>query len=100
MFRDSLWPDGQPAPPPQVRTDQDKEATREDAKQRFLNCAPQTLQTILGQRNCQIGLLKIFELFQDPRANKQLFYSYFELLLYELVPELKDVVVEPTNGAI
>ena len=96
-FREAMWPGRVPAPPPPVRSDEDKEATQEAAKQRFLKSAPQTLQTILGQRNCQIGLLKMFNTFQDPHANKQLFYSYFELLLYALVPELESVEVDPSN---
>ncbi len=97
-LRDTMWPGGSPAPPPPLRSDEDKERTKEEAKGRFLKCAPQTLQTILGQRNCQIGLLKMFETFQDPRANKQLFYSYFELLLYELVPELENVEIENNDS--
>ena len=96
-FQESLWPDGQPAPPAPLRSDEQKEETKEDAQQRFMKCAPLTLQTILGQRNCQIGFLKMFSAFQDPRANKQLFYSYFELLLYAIVPELEKVEVDTTN---
>jgi len=95
-FQESLWPDGEPAPPAPVRSDEQKEKTKEDAQQKFMKCAPQTLQTILGQRNCQIGFLKMFSTFQDPRANKQLFYSYFELLLYAIVPELEKVEVDTT----
>ncbi len=93
MFREALWPDGQPAPPALVRSDEEKVVTKEEAKQRFLKCSPPNLQTILGQRNCQVGLLKMFDTFQDPRANKQLFYCYFKLLLYEIVPELEHVEV-------
>ena len=90
-FKEAMWPNGQLAPPSPSRSDEEKETTKEEAKRKFLKRSPPNLQTILGQRNCQIGLLKMFDIFQDPRANKQLFYCYFELLLYELVPELEHV---------
>lgn len=90
-FRESMWPHGERAPPPPVRSDEQKQKTREETKQMFVKAAPQTLQTILGQRNCQIGFHKIFAAFQDQHANKQLFYSFFELFLYALVPELESV---------
>ena len=95
-FRDSLWPNGQPAPPSPIRSDEQKQLTKYEAKKKFLKSSPQGIQTILGQRNCQIGLQKIFEALQDPRANKQLFYALFELLLYALVPELESVEIEDT----
>ncbi|MCG8621792.1 MAG: hypothetical protein MJE68_07320, partial [Proteobacteria bacterium] len=93
-FRDAMWPGGQPAPPSPTRSDEQKAATKEEAKKRFLKSSPQALQTILGQRNSQIGFQKIFESLQDARGNKQLFYSLLEVLLYALVPELKKVDIE------
>ena len=95
-FRDSLWPGGAPAPPSPIRSDEQKQLTKYEAKKKFLKSSPQGIQTILGQRNCQIGSQKIFEALQDPRANKQLFYALFELLLYALVPELELVEIEDT----
>ena len=90
-FKESLWPNGEPAPPPPVRSDEDKQKTREETKQRFVGAVPPNLQTILGQRDCKIGFLKIFAALQDRHANKQLFYSLLELFLYALVPELESV---------
>ncbi len=98
LFRDSMWPDGKlPAPSP-TRSDSDKTFTRDEAKKRFLKSSPQTLQTIVGQRNCQIGFGKIFESLQDPRGNKQLFYSMLEILLYALVPELLTVEIDDASS--
>ncbi len=93
-FRDAMWPGGEPAPPSPTRSDEQKAATKDEAKKRFLKSTPQALQTILGQRNSQIGFQKIFESLQDARSNKQLFYSLLEVLLYALVPELKKVDIE------
>lgn len=95
-FRDAMWPNGRPAPPSPIRSDEQKALTKYEAKKKFLKSSPQGIQTILGQRNCQIGFQKIFEALQDPRANKQLFYALFELLLYALVPELEEVEIEDT----
>ena len=93
-FRDAMWPDGIPSPPAALRSDEEKARTKEEAKAKFLKCYPQNLQTILGQRNCQIGMRKIFELFQDFRGNKQLLYALLEVLLYALVPELQKVELD------
>jgi sorting nexin-25 len=97
VFKESMWPGGQLGEPNIDRMDEEKEKTKEEAKDRFMKCAPQTLQTLLGQRNCQIGLLKMFTAFQDRNANKQLLYSFLELLMYALVPELNHVEVDSTS---
>ena len=93
-FRDAMWPDGKPPPPATLRNNEEKAMTKKEAKAKFLNCSPQNLQTILGQRNCQIGMSKIFELLQDCSGNKQLLYALLEVLLYALVPELQKVEVD------
>jgi sorting nexin-25 len=93
-FKNGMWPGGTPAPPAPTRSDEDKAATKEEARGKFLKSSPQALQTILGQRNCQIGMRKIFELLQEPRGNKQLFYALFEVFLYSIVPELEKVELD------
>lgn len=93
-FKNSLWPDGKPGPPAPTRSDEEKASTKEEVRAKFLRSSPQALQTILGQRNCQIGMRKTFELLQDPKGNKQLFYALFEVLLYSLLPELVQVELD------
>ena len=93
-FRDAMWPGGQPAPPTPTRSDEEKAHTKDEAKQRFIQSSPQSLMTVLGQRNCQIGFVKIFDGLQDCHANRQLFYSLFELFLTALVPELAGAATE------
>ena len=97
-FQSSMWPDGKPAAPSPTRSDEQKAVTKEEARQKFLKNIPQSLQTILGQRNCQIGFQKIFDALQDSKANKQLFYSVFELLMYALVPALERVEVDEATA--
>ena len=97
-FREAMWPRSQPAPPTPTRSDEEKASTKEEARRRLVRSAPQSLVAILGQRNCQIGLLKIFDALQDPRANRQLFYSLFDLALTALVPELAGTGAEEAAG--
>ncbi len=93
-FKEAMWPDGKPAPPGPTRSDEEKAKTKEEAKVKLLKNGPQALQTILGQRNCQIGMQKIFELLQNSRGNKQLFYALLEVLVYAFVPELEQVELD------
>ena len=93
-FKEAMWPNGQPAPLGPTRSDEDKATTKEAAKAKLMKSGPQALQTILGQRNCQIGMQKTFELLQDSRGNKQLFYALLEILLYSLIPELEKVELD------
>lgn len=95
-FRNAMWPNGKVAPPLPTRSDEQKSATKEEARRRFMKSGPQALQTVLGQSNCQIGYQKIFDSLQDPRANKELFYALFEVLLAALVPELEGEEIEET----
>ena len=97
-FKNSLWPDGKPSPPAPTRSDEEKAATKEEVRVKLLRSSPQALQTILGQRNCQIGMRKTFELLQDPKGNKQLFYALFEVLLYSLLPELDQVELDDDSS--
>ena len=89
--RDSLWPNGAPQLDTSTRSSEEKQTTKEMARVKLLKNPPVLLQSILGSKNCQIGLEKIFQAFQNPKANKQLFYAMLEVLLRAIVPELEDV---------
>ena len=96
--RDGLWPNGAPWPNTQPRSSEEKQATRELTREKLLRNPPVLLQSILGSKNCQIGLEKIFQVLQNPKANKQLFYAVLEVLLRAVVPELEDME-QDFNGA-
>ena len=89
--RDILWPNGAPRVNTAPRTAEEKQATKERAREKLLKNPPVLLQSIVGSKNCQIGLEKIFMSFQNPKANKQLFYAMLEVLLRAVVPELEDM---------
>ena len=88
-FKEAMWPSGKLPSTTPTRSDEEKAHTKDCAKNKFLKSVPTALQTILGQQNCQIGFQKIFDSLQDFKANKQLFYSVFEKILFTLVPEIE-----------
>nr|XP_006816541.1 PREDICTED: sorting nexin-25-like [Saccoglossus kowalevskii] len=89
-FRDAMWPNGEPALPLSVRSEDDKITTKLKARLKLLKNIPDAMQNLLGKRNSKLGAIKIFNAFQDVRTNKHLFYVLFELVLLEVCPELKD----------
>ncbi|XP_021915515.1 sorting nexin-25 isoform X2 [Zootermopsis nevadensis] len=86
----SWWPNGKLMTASSPRTEEEKMSTRCDAREQFLNNIPEVLSNLVGQQSARRGAMKVFETLQDPRLNKQLFYDLFEMLLFELCPELKD----------
>ncbi len=43
----------------------------------MLICFQESLQRLVGEKNAQIGILKLFETFQDKKLNKHLAYVNF-----------------------
>ncbi|KAJ4442220.1 hypothetical protein ANN_12086 [Periplaneta americana] len=85
----SWWPNGKLTAGPSLRTEEEKLATRTEAREQFLSNIPEVLNNLVGQQNARRGAMKVFETLQDARLNKQLFYDLFEVLLFDLCPELK-----------
>ncbi|XP_061183627.1 sorting nexin-25-like [Saccostrea echinata] len=90
LFKNSMWPNGKLADPPTPKTDLQKLQTRLEAKEKFLNNMPDAVRTLLGEENGRRGAIKMFEVLQDTRLNKHLFYSLLEVFLLEICPELKE----------
>ncbi|XP_071452813.1 sorting nexin-25 [Hetaerina americana] len=85
----SWWPNGilvEPSPP---RTEKEKVRTRWEAKELFLDNIPEVLSNLVGQQSARRGAIKMFETLQDVRLNKQLFYDLFEVVIYEVFPEIR-----------
>lgn len=89
QFTMSMWPDGKLAETEPSRSDEEKLKTRMEAKEKFLQNMPDAVKTLLGEDNGRRGTIKIFEVLQDTRLNKQLFYELVNLLTLELCPEIK-----------
>ncbi|CAL1530899.1 unnamed protein product, partial [Lymnaea stagnalis] len=74
LFKDSLWPDGQLAPPAPDKTEQQKQEDRIQAKNKLLENMPDTLKPLVGEENGRRGIKKMFEVLQNKNLNKHLFY--------------------------
>ncbi|CAF2040918.1 unnamed protein product [Rotaria magnacalcarata] len=86
MLRDVFWPKI-PSAPRQPRTDDEKRERRQQAKQQLLSNIPDTISLIFGLDNARLGAENLFELFQDIRLNKHLFYKLILLFITEVFPE-------------
>ncbi|XP_042145888.1 sorting nexin-25-like [Ixodes scapularis] len=88
QLRDSLWPGGKLAPAMQPRSEQEQSAARKQAKLLLLANLPDILN-VVGQQNARKGAAKAFDILQNVRLNKQLFYDLFGAFLLEFAPELR-----------
>ncbi|XP_023686490.1 sorting nexin-25-like isoform X1 [Paramormyrops kingsleyae] len=88
LFRDAFWPDGKLAEPEASRSDQERQETKERARQKLLDNIPEALQNLVGQQNARHGIIKIFNALQEANANKHLLYVLLQIVLRELCPEL------------
>ncbi|XP_034038216.1 sorting nexin-25 [Thalassophryne amazonica] len=88
VFRDTLWPNGTLAPRVRVRSDSERNETKERAQQKLLDNIPDALANLVGQQNARYGIIKVFNALQEASANKHLLYVLMEMLLKELCPEL------------
>ncbi|XP_055015189.1 sorting nexin-25 isoform X2 [Boleophthalmus pectinirostris] len=88
VFRDTFWPNGKLAPHVKVRTESERNETKERAQQKLLDNIPDALTNLVGQQNARYGIIKIFNALQEASANKHLLYVMMEMLLKELCPEL------------
>jgi sorting nexin-25 len=92
LFKESMWlPSGEISPSPPPRTDDQKHECRKRCKLKIIRNMPDAFYHLFGHQTSQQGVIKIFESFQDVRLNKHLLYSVFELIVFEVFPELKNV---------
>ncbi|EGI65030.1 Sorting nexin-25 [Acromyrmex echinatior] len=89
LFTRAWWPNGQLVSETVLRTDEEKLKTRGEARRQFLNNVPEVLTNLVGAQSAQRGAIKVFDSLQNVNLNKQLFYDIFEVLMYEIFPELQ-----------
>lgn len=87
-FQESMWPNGVLAEPSLPKTEEEKMKSRIEAKEKLLQNLPDAVKTLVGEDNARQGAIKMFEVLQDCRLNKQLFYGTIEVILQEICPEL------------
>lgn len=73
------------------RTDDMKEMTAIAARSLIIDNIPDILCSLVGQQNAKNGSIKLFEVLQNEKYNKQLIYDLLEVLLVEVFPEIKSI---------
>ena len=76
-----------------TRSDEEKGETKQQAREKLLKNMSIVMQTLISRGKCKVGLMKMFDAFQDSKANKQLFYSILEVFMCALIPELQQIDV-------
>lgn len=92
-YREAMWPGGNICTSTVTRSDEEKAETKQQAKEKLLKNMSIVMQTLISKGKCKVGLIKMFDAFQDGRANKQLFYSIVELFMCALIPEVQEIDV-------
>ncbi|CAD5114528.1 DgyrCDS3651 [Dimorphilus gyrociliatus] len=87
-FKEALWPDGELITASAPCSNEEKLAIRNKLKYMLLKNIPDVAKNLIGPDNAQKGLVKIFELLQDVKLNKHLFYTMIEILLRKLFPDV------------
>ena len=92
-YREEMWPGGNACTSTVTRSDEKKAETKQLAREKLLKNMSIVMQTLISKGKCKVGLIKMFDAFQDSRANKQLFYSILEVFMCALIPELQEIDV-------
>lgn len=87
----SFWPADEVSKIAPERTDDMKEMTAHAARSLLTDNVPDILCSLVGQQNAKNGSLKIFEVLQNEKYNKQLIYDLLEVFLVEIFPEIKSI---------
>lgn len=87
--RDKMWPNGQlyvaqPEPSPEELAQY-----RHDAKACLRDCVPGTLYTLIGERQVNRSIHKLFTLFQIEPLTRHLAFTCLDNLLLQLFPDQK-----------
>lgn len=87
LFKHSFWPNGVKAEAKPPRDSEMKSRTRVAAKVALLSCFSDELKHIIGSETTRRGLLRVFQLFQEPVLNRRLLYVLLEGIIENLFPQ-------------
>lgn len=91
VIQEAVWPGGAlPTKPKIERTQQQKEATKQEALQCLMDLLPDLISDMLGSDKYKITWQNALDSLQDPFINRHLVYSVLDLLLEVLVPETSE----------
>ncbi|EFX88798.1 hypothetical protein DAPPUDRAFT_41687, partial [Daphnia pulex] len=86
-YRNSCWPNGVPAMPRPSRDEATKMRTRVAAKMSLLSLFSDEIKHLIGSETTREGVLRVFELLQNPILNRRLLFVIFEGVIDVLFPE-------------
>lgn len=91
VIQEAVWPGGTlPTVPQTVRTQQQKDATKQEALQCLMELLPDRISDMLGSDKYKVSWENALDSLQDPYINRHLVYRIFDLLLEVLVPETSE----------
>uniref|UniRef100_A0A8C0GCE4 Sorting nexin 19 n=1 Tax=Chelonoidis abingdonii TaxID=106734 RepID=A0A8C0GCE4_CHEAB len=86
LLQESIWPGGAlPAMPKPFRTQEQKEATAQQALQSLMGLLPDLILEILGTSRCQLSWNLVLESLRQPIINRHLVYRLLDILLEFLI---------------
>lgn len=91
VIQEAVWPGGMlPTGPKMIRTQQQKDTTKQEALQCLLKLLPDLISDMLGSDKYKISWQNALDSLQDPYINRHLIYCALDLLLEVLVPEIAE----------
>ncbi|KAK7883180.1 hypothetical protein WMY93_029354 [Mugilogobius chulae] len=91
VIQESVWPGGTlPTAPVMDRTQQQKDATKQEALECLMQLLPDIVSDMLGSDKYKVSWQNALDSLQDPYINRHLVYCIFDLLLEYLVPETSE----------
>ncbi|CAH1248074.1 SNX19 [Branchiostoma lanceolatum] len=89
LLREAVWPGGiLPDEPEPIRTEEEKEESKQQALEAMVNFLPGLFPLLLGQLQYQTAMQEALEAFQHPRINRHVAYCLLDLLVEAVVPEV------------
>ncbi|XP_050777517.1 sorting nexin-19 isoform X1 [Gopherus flavomarginatus] len=86
LLQESIWPGGVlPAMPKPFRTQEQKEATAQQALQSLMGLLPDLILEILGTSRCRLSWNLVLESLRQPIINRHLVYRLSDILLEFLI---------------
>ncbi|KAG8434732.1 hypothetical protein GDO86_012907 [Hymenochirus boettgeri] len=99
LLQQAIWPGGalrtQPRP---ARTQEQKEAAREEALQSLMGILPDLIQEIFGVQKCQHMWQSVLDSLQHPQINRHLVYCLWDILLESLTFDFSSEMDIPTTA--
>lgn len=88
VIQEAVWPGGTlPTAPTVIRSQQQKDATKNEAIECLMRLLPDLISDMLGSDKYKLSWKNALDSLQDPYINRHLVYCIFDLLLEYLVPE-------------